>query len=144
DHALWEQLRALRKRLAEDHGVPPNVVFADSTLVDMLRLSPTTMQDMAQVSGIGAHKLERYGADFLQVLLADGEGGVAVTPMHQAQVVQALALAGLEPARIAAQIGMPRKQIYLKLALASSTRPLELYHAVYLPPGPPERIQDLF
>ncbi|SFQ75161.1 ATP-dependent DNA helicase RecQ [Halopseudomonas formosensis] len=144
DRALWEQLRALRKRLAEAHGVPPYVVFADSTLVDMLRLRPTTMQDMAQVSGIGAHKLERYGADFLQVLLAYGEGGDAVPPVHQAQEVQALALAGMEPAQIAAQTGMPIKQVYLKLAQAISTGQLELHHAVDLPPGQLERIQDLF
>ena len=143
DRPLWENLRALRKRLAEAHGVPPYVVFADSTLVDMLRQRPTTMQDMALVSGVGAHKLERYGADFLQVLLA-GDDPASAPPVHETQEVQALALAGMEPAHIAAQTGMPVRQVYMKLAQAISTGQLELHHAVDLPAGQLERIQDLF
>ncbi|MFA5678460.1 MAG: DNA helicase RecQ [Pseudomonas sp.] len=144
DRTLWEQLRALRKRLAESHGVPPYVVFADSTLVDMLRQRPTTLQDMALVSGIGAHKLERYGADFLQVLLSQGSGSASATVVHEAQEVQALALAGMEPQQIAVQSGLPIKQVYQKLAQAISTGQLELHHAVDLPPGQLERIQDIF
>ena len=76
DRELWEALRALRKRLAESHGVPPYVIFPDSTLVDMLRQRPATLQDMSLVSGVGSHKLERYGADFLQVFL-DEQGAPA-------------------------------------------------------------------
>ena len=143
DKALWENLRALRKRLAEAHGVPPYVVFADSTLVDMLRQRPTTLQDMALVSGIGAHKLERYGADFLQVLLEEG-GGDAAAPVHQAHEVQALAQAGMEAQQIARQTGLPIRQVYQKLAQAISTGQLELHQAIDLPPGQLERIQDLF
>lgn len=145
DRELWEQLRALRKRLAEAHGVPPYVVFADSTLVDMLRQRPANLQDMALVSGIGAHKLERYGADFLQVMLADNDDPAATSPVvHVAQEVQALALAGMEPHHIAQQIRMPIKQVYQKLAQAISTGQLELQHAIDLPSGQLERIQDLF
>lgn len=143
DRELWERLRALRKRLAEAHGVPPYVVFNDSTLVDMLRLRPATLDDMAQVSGVGAHKLDRYGADFLQVLQA-GNAGAAEAPLHQAQELQAMALAGMEPRQIAAQTGMSLKQVYLKLAQAISTGQLELQHVVDLPPGQLERIQDIF
>ncbi|GGI93033.1 DNA helicase RecQ [Halopseudomonas pertucinogena] len=143
DRELWEQLRALRKRLADAQGVPPYVVFADSTLVDMLRQRPTTMQDMGLVSGIGAHKLERYGADFLQVLLGDaGDSGAA--PAHEAQEIQALALSGMEPEQIARQAGLPIRQVYQKLAQAISAGHIELHHAVDLPPGQLERIQDLF
>ena len=145
DLELWEQLRALRKRLAEAQGVPPYVVFADSTLVDMLRQRPANLQDMSLVSGIGAHKLERYGADFLQVMLADGDLAAGAAPVvHEAQEVQALALAGMEPQHIAQQTSMPIKQVYQKLAQAISTGQLELHHAVDLPPGQLERIQDLF
>ena len=145
DRELWEQLRALRKRLADAQGVPPYVVFADSTLVDMLRQRPANLQDMSLVSGIGAHKLERYGADFLQVMLADGDPAAGAAPVvHEAQEVQALALAGMEPQHIAQQTSMPIKQVYQKLAQAISTGQLELHHAVDLPPGQLERIQDLF
>ena len=143
DRELWEQLRALRKRLADAQGVPPYVVFADSTLVDMLRQRPTTMQDMGLVSGIGAHKLERYGADFLQVLLGDA-GDTGAAPVHEAQEIQALALSGMEPEQIARQAGLPIRQVYQKLAQAISAGHIELHHAVDLPPGQLERIQDLF
>jgi ATP-dependent DNA helicase RecQ len=58
--------------------------------------------------------------------------------------VQALALAGMEPQQIAAQSGLPIRQVYQKLAQAISTGQLELHHAVDLPPGQLERIQDIF
>lgn len=144
DREVWERLRALRKRLAESHGVPPYVVFNDSTLVDMLRQRPTNLDDMALVSGVGAHKLERYGADFLQVLLAAEGDASAVTPLQQAQELQAMALAGMDPHQIALQSGTPVKQVYQKLAQAISTQQLELHQVIDLPPGQLARIQDLF
>src|SRR5690606_23743246 len=98
-------------------------------------------QDMALVSGIGAHKLERYGADFLQVLLDDGD---SPSPVHQAHEVQALAQAGMEAQQIARQTGLPIRQVYQKLAQAISTGQIELHQAIDLPPGQLERIQDLF
>ena len=142
DRPTWESLRALRKRLAESHGVPPYVIFPDSTLVDMLRQKPATLQDMALVSGIGSHKLERYGADFLQVLL--GEGGERGADINQAQEVQSLALAGMDAEQIARQVGQPLKQVYMQLAQAISAGQIELHHAVDLPPLQLQRIQDAF
>ena len=68
ERELWEALRALRRKLAEEHSVPPYVIFPDSTLLEMLRSQPTSLSDMAQVSGVGARKLERYGEAFLEVL----------------------------------------------------------------------------
>ena len=68
DRSLWEALRALRKRLSDLAGVPAYVVFNDSTLADMLALKPRSPGEMSQVSGVGAHKLERYGEDFLEVI----------------------------------------------------------------------------
>jgi superfamily II DNA helicase RecQ len=58
----------LRRKLAEEHSVPPYVIFPDSTLLEMLRSQPVSLSDMAQVSGVGARKLERYGQAFLEVL----------------------------------------------------------------------------
>jgi len=68
DRPLWEALRALRKHLSEVAGVPAYVVFNDSTLADMITLKPRTSNEMAQVSGVGAHKLEQYGDAFLDVV----------------------------------------------------------------------------
>jgi len=68
DRSLWEALRALRKRFSESAGVPAYVVFNDSTLADMIERKPSSSGEMAQVSGVGAAKLERYGDDFLDVI----------------------------------------------------------------------------
>lgn len=68
DHAGWEALRACRKELAEKQGVPPYVIFHDTTLFDMLERKPKTLDDLAGVSGVGAAKLEKYGETFLAVL----------------------------------------------------------------------------
>lgn len=142
DRELWEALRALRKRLAESHGVPPYVIFPDSTLVDMLRQRPATLQDMSLVSGVGSHKLERYGADFLQVFR--DEQGAPSTETQQAHEVHSLALAGMGAEQIARQVGQPVKQVYMQLAQAISTGRIELHHAIDLPPQQLQRIQDAF
>ena len=64
DEDLFEQLRELRRRLASEQGVPPYVVFSDKTLHEMARHFPTTDSELLQINGVGATKLERYGADF--------------------------------------------------------------------------------
>ena len=68
DRSLWEALRALRRRLSDVAGVPAYVVFNDATLADMIALKPRSTAEMAQVSGVGAAKLERYGDEFLDVI----------------------------------------------------------------------------
>lgn len=68
DKRLWEALRQCRKRLAEEHDVPPYVVFHDATLLDMVRLQPLNEQQMLAVNGVGQGKLGRYGAEFLRVI----------------------------------------------------------------------------
>jgi ATP-dependent DNA helicase RecQ len=68
DEALWVALRACRKRLADAQGVPPYVIFHDSTLSELMARRPRTTADMLGVPGIGQKKLERYGAAFLEVL----------------------------------------------------------------------------
>ena len=69
DSPLWEALRQVRLRLAEAQGVPPYVIFHDSTLIHMLKIRPQTLQDMTLVSGIGEQKLARYGQSFLDEIL---------------------------------------------------------------------------
>jgi ATP-dependent DNA helicase RecQ len=68
DQALWEALRACRRRLADAQGVPPYVIFHDATLSEMVQLAPITLEQMAAVSGVGVAKLERYGDEFLTVI----------------------------------------------------------------------------
>lgn len=68
DQGLFEALRALRRRLAAAQGVPPYVIFSDRTLHEMARARPATETDLLDISGIGAHRLTRYGAPFLKVI----------------------------------------------------------------------------
>jgi len=68
DGALWERLRACRKRLADAQGVPSYVIFNDRTLADMAALRPRDATEMLNVNGVGQTKLERYGQAFLEVL----------------------------------------------------------------------------
>lgn len=71
---LFETLRALRRELAEQQGVPPFVIFSDKTLHEMASQMPTNLSEMLSIKGIGENKLEKYGQLFLnQILAADGE-----------------------------------------------------------------------
>lgn len=73
---MFQLLRSLRKQLADEQGVPPYVVFSDSTLRDMAIRKPITLHELLQIKGVGESKLERYGDAFLAVLR--GELGTSV------------------------------------------------------------------
>lgn len=66
--ALFEDLRELRKQIASEQGVPPYVIFHDSTLVQMVEELPRTSEEMLALSGAGPKKVEKYGAEFLGLL----------------------------------------------------------------------------
>jgi ATP-dependent DNA helicase RecQ len=68
EDTLWLALKAKRIELARNQGVPPYVIFHDSTLLDMLKQRPATLDEMALVNGVGQAKLSRYGEEFLNVL----------------------------------------------------------------------------
>ena len=65
---LFEALRNLRRQLADSQDVPPFVIFHDATLVEMVEQHPTSLGSLAQVSGVGKAKLERYGDAFVELL----------------------------------------------------------------------------
>ena len=69
-HELLEALRTLRRKLAEEQGVPSFVIFHDSTLMQLVTQRPQNRAQLAEISGIGAQKLDRYGAPLLDVLRA--------------------------------------------------------------------------
>ena len=68
DEGLFQTLRALRKRLADEQQVPPFVIFGDVTLIEMAAVRPMDSEGLARISGVGKHKLGRYGAEFLEVI----------------------------------------------------------------------------
>ena len=68
DIALWEALRAHRRNLAEEQGVPPYVIFHDSTLQAMAELMPSTLEAFGGLPGVGIRKLDKYGQGFINVI----------------------------------------------------------------------------
>ena len=68
DEKLWEALKAKRTELARGQGVPPYVIFHDSTLQEMVKATPTTLDHFSRIGGVGQAKLERYGEQFIKVI----------------------------------------------------------------------------
>ncbi len=73
---LFEQLRTLRKQLADEQNVPPYVIFTDTTLEDMARQKPTTPDALRNVSGVGERKLQLFGRQFLATITGYVRGRV--------------------------------------------------------------------
>ncbi len=70
DDPLFETLRAVRRKLAAEAGVPPYVIFHDATLREMAAARPASLAALAEIGGVGARKLEAYGAAFLEAVAA--------------------------------------------------------------------------
>ena len=68
DKALFERLRAMRMQLARSRGVPPYVIFHDSTLRELARLKPTSLGELASVYGMGARKIDALGGVVLETI----------------------------------------------------------------------------
>ncbi|ADE87177.1 DNA helicase RecQ [Rhodobacter capsulatus] len=81
DAPLLSALKAKRRALAEAAGLPAYMIFPDRTLIEMAELRPTTLDQFAQVNGVGAKKLESYGRAFLEVIAGAG----AAEPVHPAR-----------------------------------------------------------
>jgi ATP-dependent DNA helicase RecQ len=65
---LFDVLRTLRKQLADEHGLPPYVIFHDATLREMAQQRPATLNDFSRMRGVGEAKLTRYGEKFIEVI----------------------------------------------------------------------------
>ena len=79
DEVLFDQLRDLRKRIADEQGVPAYIVFGDASLVQMARDVPMDEAELLNITGVGQHKLEKYGSDFLDAIAGYSleQGGLA-------------------------------------------------------------------
>ncbi|GAB4510554.1 MAG: DNA helicase RecQ [Sulfuricaulis sp.] len=88
DSALWEALRARRRQLALDQGVPPYVVFHDATLTQMIERRPRSLSEFGEISGVGERKLAAYGQDFLEIILAHAPQDKIPPPLTSAREAQ--------------------------------------------------------
>jgi len=68
DDDLFQALRALRKRLADEAGMPPYIIFNDASLREMAQRQPTTLPEFSTIPGVGQAKLARYGGQFVDLI----------------------------------------------------------------------------
>jgi ATP-dependent DNA helicase RecQ len=135
DETLFDQLRALRRKIADERGVPPYVIFADTALRHMARDYPTSHSDFSRVPGVGAQKLAEFAHPFTaeireylathnrQTFAAMTEhklASVASKPRVNETARETLRLFndGLDPAAIAERRGLVESTIWSHLASA--------------------------
>jgi len=70
DEKLFQRLRQLRKRIADERNIPPYIIFHDKTLKEMASRTPTSWQELSTIFGMGESKLKQYGPRFLKEIVA--------------------------------------------------------------------------
>ena len=133
DQDLWEDLRRLRLELSEAQGVPPYVIFHDSTLKQMAAVRPQNLDQFARISGVGETKLDRFGEPFLKVIKAYPPG-VPVQADLSDTVNDTLSLyqQGMDVARIAVERGVQVETIYRHFSEAVEAGMLDARQALGL------------
>ena len=136
DRLLWERLRALRLRLAEEHGVPPYVIFHDATLQEMLKTRPVTLADLAKISGVGEQKLARYGGVFIAEITKHPLSELLNNRLSATVNETLIAYQqGLNPGEIAKQRDVKENTIYTHLADAIEVGLLDVREVLELSDG---------
>ncbi|MDP2686970.1 MAG: DNA helicase RecQ [Aequorivita sp.] len=108
---LFEKLRTLRLKLAQELNMPAFVVFSDATLEDMEFKKPRTREEFAVVSGVGQAKLEKYADDFLKVINRHLDGLESNLPTHE-RSYKMFKEENLSPSEIAKIRGLTEDSIY--------------------------------
>ena len=131
DADLLTALKAKRRLLAEAQKVPTYIIFADRTLIEMAQKRPQTPDQMMGITGIGAKKLESYGAAFLEVITGAAPQGVhparrKLAGQEAGQVFDRLAEAQLELARGEDGTGKPLSCTNSTLRQIAERRPSTL------------------
>ncbi len=152
DAPLLAALKAARRALAEAQAVPAYVIFTDRTLIEMAERRPRTLDEMVRITGVGARKLETYGATFLAVITGAGVARPHPARMRLAggaagQVYDALAAAQLRLLRGADGTGKPMSLSPAVLRRIAEARPAtlaDLDRAGDLGPARLDRFGDAF
>ncbi|MCB1875785.1 MAG: HRDC domain-containing protein, partial [Chromatiales bacterium] len=131
---LWEALRALRKSLAEEQGVPPYVIFHDSTLADLVDKKPRSVAELNGISGIGEAKRERYGSKIIDTI-GRYEQRVAFGLNDTSDETLSLFRGGMPLEAIAAQRELSPTTVLGHLANAMEAGKLSLEQVIDLDPG---------
>jgi ATP-dependent DNA helicase RecQ len=144
DQLVFEALRALRLRIAQEQGVPPYVIFHDSTLQEMAHARPATPVELLAISGVGEGKLQRYGQAFLEEIRAHPlaqlpDNGLSDTVNETLY----LARQGLDAEAIAARRSLKPSTIYSHLAEAVEAGLLEPRQVLALDERDYQRIREV-
>jgi ATP-dependent DNA helicase RecQ len=151
DEVLWEALRDLRREFAETAGVPPYVICHDSTLREMHRVRPRTLEELGRLPGLGEQKLQRYGPVFLALLHNSAAPRPAAAPAapagsealsESAEITLRFLREGSAPPVIATRRLVTLSTVYTHLAEAIEHGLLPLRHVVSLTEDEIGRIQD--
>ncbi len=116
--ALFEQLKQLRKEIADEEGQPPFVIFSDASLQDMVEKRPLTKTQFAEVSGVGEFKMEKYAdrfVDFIQEFVTSQDILKAVKGKTYIETLQ-LIRAGLPVDEIAKTRGFSESTVFSHIA----------------------------
>ena len=145
NYRLWEELRQLRKQLAETQGVPPYVIFQDAVLMEMIERRPGNLTALGQLSGVGVRKLERYGEDFLRVInrhrrAAGPKSGMTDTVTETLNLFRL----GLTAEQIAGRRSLKTSTVLDHLALAIRQGQLAAKEVVDLPEAEIDRISRVW
>ena len=108
---LFEKLRTLRSKLANELGMPAYIVFSDASLEDMEYKKPRTREEFAEVSGVGATKLEKYADDFLKVINRHLDGLESNLTTHE-RSYRMFVEENLTPSEIAERRGLSEDSVY--------------------------------
>ena len=108
---LFEKLRDLRLKLAQEINKPAFVVFSDATLEDMEFKKPRTREEFAEVSGVGEAKLEKYATDFLKVINRHLDGLETNLTTHE-RSYKMFTEEKLSPSQIAEKRGLSEDSVY--------------------------------
>ncbi|HEY9050249.1 MAG TPA: DNA helicase RecQ [Gammaproteobacteria bacterium] len=132
EQKLWDALRDCRRKLAEEQGVPPYVIFHDATLMQMLEHRPENRQQFAQLSGVGERKLEQYADDFLAVINEYVNDTVVEKKSNTVEETLLLFNSGMDVNAIAKHRSLTASTIYTHLAKLIEQKQLDLVTATGL------------
>ncbi len=145
DTPLWEALRECRTRLAKEQGVPPYVIFHDTTLLQMLEKRPTDNNSLQYISGVGERKLEKYGNAFIKVIKQYPRDKWSSSALNDT-VNDTLHLLGRgqTSTQIAQQRGLTDSTIFAHLATAIEHGIISIHDAISLEEHELEQIERAF
>ena len=136
DEALFEALRERRLELSRQQGIPPYMIFHDSTLVEMARTRPASEAELGRVSGVGEQKLRHFGQDFIDVIHNHPLPALLDNTLSDTVNDSLLLYAqGLSPEQIAQQRELAAGTVYTHLAAAIEAGLLQAEQVLSLDTG---------